>query len=93
MEDLDAECCHSPADNRDDDDAYISRLVPLPMYKAHELPTDSNGHATRGDSRQDLSANDAIDQTISNHLDKVQKNNDLARPPAHRIPSKSLVTN
>lgn len=71
----------------------ISRLVPLPMSEAHELPTDSNGHATRGDSRQDLSANDAIDQTISNHLDKVQKNNDLARPPAHRIPSKSLVTN
>lgn len=71
----------------------ISRLVLLLIYEAHKLPTDSNGHATGGDSRQDLSTNDTIDQTISNHLDKVQKNDDFARPPAHRIPSKSLVTN
>jgi hypothetical protein len=93
VEDLDAECGHSPTDNRDDHDAYSSQLVPLLMCKIPKLPTDSYRHATRGDSRQDLSANDAIDQAVSNHLNEVQYNNDLAGPPAHRIPSKGLVTN
>lgn len=42
------------------------------MYRVPKVPTDSYGHATRGDSRQDLSANDAINQAVSNHLNKVQ---------------------
>lgn len=67
--------------------------VPLLMCKIPKLPTNSHRHATRGDSRQDLSANDAIDQAVSNHLNEVQYNNDFAGPPAHRIPSKGLVTN
>lgn len=50
----------------------ISRLVSLLMYEVFGIPTDSHGHATRGDSRQYLSANDAINQAVSNHLNKVQ---------------------
>lgn len=38
---------------------------------------------SRRHSGENLTANNAVNQTIANHLDHIQKNNELARPPPH----------
>lgn len=53
--------------------------------------TNCNGQTAVGrNRRQDLTTNNTVNQTISNHLNEIQQDNDLARPPSHGVPTERL---
>jgi hypothetical protein len=53
------------------------------LDQGYDYNADCNAHAATGDSREHLSANDAVDRCIAFHQNDVEQGNDLGRIISH----------